>query len=335
MTKVKKSGIFRQVFSYMWSDPWFETLELDEKLLFVYLVTNSHSSISGIYEITKRVIAFETGIPEERVVEILQAMEVDGRVLYDDAESIVWVVNMRSYQCNNSPKQIKRAEDDVMLIPNCKVKELYLNYYYGEGFIEPQPPKPQPKAKQIVSPLVEANKATDFMEAIDVFTEVTGFTAFPSTSMESDIYRIGQIVKVHGAKAAEYLKPFWNEWNSRKYSKTNTAWLDWAIVGEASKSKKAEAANPVKKYSLPDDYVEDVEDVEEDDEQEVDTKWSMFIQQHVRDRRWQNLLEYKGMVDGKAVIHVPDVVMEEAQARFGKTLDTYYFGDVIMEGVPA
>lgn len=334
MSKEKRAGIFRQVFSYTWSDPWFESCEIDAKLLFLYLVTNGHSSLAGIYEISKRVMSFETGIPIERVTEILKEFDVDGRVLYDEVEPIVWVVNMRKYQVNASPKVLTRAENDVLLIPNCRVKELYIQYYYGtDAYIEPPP---QPKVKQIFSPLVEENKSVDFAEAIGVYANVTGNMAFPYQSMDADIYRIGKLISLHGDKTAEFLKPYWKEWIGRKYSRTNTAWLDWAIAGEIPRRKGNgnDTRTAAEKYKVPDEYENDIDDSEEDDTGE-DSRWGLFVQQYVPDRRWKNLLEYGGEVDGKVIINVPETALEEAHAIFGKTLSRYYMGKAYMKGIPA
>ena len=337
MAKDRKPGIYRAIFSYMWSDPWFEKLKQDEKLLFIYLVTNSHSSIAGLYEITKRVMAFETGISLTRIDEILKSLDADGRVMYDDDSTIVWVKNMHKYQVNTSPKQLKRAENDVMLVPNCRVKKLYIDYYYGaEAYVEPPP---QPKLKQVFSPFVEENKNVDFMEAIDVYSNVTGNMAFPQQSIDADIYRIGKLIGVHGDKTVEYLKPYWAEWTNRKYSKTNTAWLDWAIAGEIPR-RKGNNKPAVEKYKLPDNYDYELDEIDSEPEEtdnasKSDTRWETFVEQHIKDMRWRSLLKYGGETDGKVVIYAPEAELQKAQAIFGKTLERYYMGNVVIEGMPS
>lgn len=46
----------------MWNDTWVSQLELPRKLLFIYLLTNEHTNISGIYELPLKIIAAESGI---------------------------------------------------------------------------------------------------------------------------------------------------------------------------------------------------------------------------------------------------------------------------------
>ena len=72
----------------------------------------------------------------------------------------------------------------------------------------------------------------DAAQAQRIFMEVTNFTTFPSTSRKDDIERICSLYPVHLGNIANYLKPFWQEWTKRGYSKTYTAWLDWAVAGE-------------------------------------------------------------------------------------------------------
>ena len=42
-----------------WSDPYIQELPTPTKLLYLYLLTNEHTTIAGVYEITERTIVFE------------------------------------------------------------------------------------------------------------------------------------------------------------------------------------------------------------------------------------------------------------------------------------
>ena len=58
---------YRQIHMKIWKDAWFLDLEPDHKLLFIYLFSNERSSIAGIYELSKRIMAFETGLTSEKI----------------------------------------------------------------------------------------------------------------------------------------------------------------------------------------------------------------------------------------------------------------------------
>lgn len=72
----------RSVNTKFWEDPWVESLAPDEKLLFLYLITNSYANIAGIYEISMRRISFETGIELERVRKGLERLGKDKKAFF-------------------------------------------------------------------------------------------------------------------------------------------------------------------------------------------------------------------------------------------------------------
>lgn len=75
------------------------------------------------------------------------------------------------------------------------------------------------------------------ISAEHLFEQVTGFTAIPGAHREEDLGKLQSILTKHKARAPAYLAPYWQEWLKRRYRKTNTGWLDWAIVGEIPPTK--------------------------------------------------------------------------------------------------
>lgn len=76
------------------------------------------------------------------------------------------------------------------------------------------------------------------MQAERIFQEVTKLPTFPSERRDFAIDAICKIANQRGDTTSDYLKPFWEEWRSRKnkngrpYPKTSVSWLDWAIAGD-------------------------------------------------------------------------------------------------------
>ncbi len=63
---------YRSVQTRMWrEDDWFQDQPIDARLLFIYLFTNPSASVSGIYRLPLRTIIFESGLPAERVNELM------------------------------------------------------------------------------------------------------------------------------------------------------------------------------------------------------------------------------------------------------------------------
>jgi hypothetical protein len=118
---------YRQVHVHIWKDGWFLDLDPKHKLFFIYLFTNERASISGIYELSKRVMSFESGLSFGEIDDALQAFEQEGKAYYDDG--VVWVPNLRKYHESKSPKVVKFIEDDVSTLKDCKLKSIYCGKY--------------------------------------------------------------------------------------------------------------------------------------------------------------------------------------------------------------
>lgn len=74
----------RQISSYFWTDSFTETLDPIEKLLYLYLFTNNSSNLAGVYQLSIRTMASETGIDRDMVKKILKRFEKEKKLLYID-----------------------------------------------------------------------------------------------------------------------------------------------------------------------------------------------------------------------------------------------------------
>lgn len=118
---------YRQVHVHIWKDSWFLDLEPAHKLFFIYLFTNERASIAGIYELSKRVMAFESGLTFSEIDAAFEAFTAAQKAFYDDG--VVWVVNLRKYHETKSPKVQKCIADDISSIKSCKIKSMYIDRY--------------------------------------------------------------------------------------------------------------------------------------------------------------------------------------------------------------
>lgn len=85
-----------------WTDKWFRKLKPKQKVLFIYLWTNNHKNIAGLYEIDFEIIAFETGISLKEIGPLIDSLIP--KVLYDYDEGSVFVVNFIRKQFMRTPK---------------------------------------------------------------------------------------------------------------------------------------------------------------------------------------------------------------------------------------
>ncbi|HWV36405.1 MAG TPA: hypothetical protein VNZ55_12285 [Thermomicrobiales bacterium] len=82
-----------------WDDPWFADLEPAGKLVFLYLLTNRRSTAAGAFEITARAMAFETGLTDDHIRDVLSSF--GDRVVWWPEHQIIWVRNFYKHQYAN------------------------------------------------------------------------------------------------------------------------------------------------------------------------------------------------------------------------------------------
>ena len=89
----------RYVDTKFWDDNYIIEKDPVEKLLFLYLLTNTLTNIIGIYEISINRIAFDTGIDKDMVIKILERFEADDKTKYENG----WIAikNFTRHQLNN------------------------------------------------------------------------------------------------------------------------------------------------------------------------------------------------------------------------------------------
>lgn len=121
---------YRQIHTHIWKDEWFLDLEPAEKLLFVYLFSNDNTTLAGIYKISLKVIAFETGLDISFIKNCLDKFQDAGKAVYLDG--VMWVINLMRYNAaTNSPKVKACIIKELNAIPDCELKTRYLTSEIG------------------------------------------------------------------------------------------------------------------------------------------------------------------------------------------------------------
>lgn len=93
---------YRTIRMTFWTDPYIEGLPPEAKLLYVYLFTSPHTNNLGMLEISRRKIAFETGLDVSKVDECVDLFEQDGKALADGQK--IWLTRFIKHQTMTSPK---------------------------------------------------------------------------------------------------------------------------------------------------------------------------------------------------------------------------------------
>lgn len=96
---------YRTIRMSFWNDPFIEALEAREKLLYLYLFTCPHTNNLGVLEISRRKIAFETGLSVQEADEGIRRLEEAGKLMTDG--TLIWLVKFIKHQSSTSPKLIQ------------------------------------------------------------------------------------------------------------------------------------------------------------------------------------------------------------------------------------
>lgn len=91
----------RMIRDSFWTDSYVEKLSPDEKLIFIYLLTNPLANVAGVYEIRNKRIGFETGYDVEVIENILSRFERDKKILRHN-DWIVLVNHIKNQALNPS-----------------------------------------------------------------------------------------------------------------------------------------------------------------------------------------------------------------------------------------
>lgn len=118
----------RLINTSFWSDGYIQDLTPDEKLIFLYLLTNERTEICGAYEISKKTISFGTGLSKDTVSKTIDRLCSNNKINY--VEGWVWIKNFTKHQQKNPKVEmgIQRSQD---CIPEAISNRLYIDYDRG------------------------------------------------------------------------------------------------------------------------------------------------------------------------------------------------------------
>ncbi len=140
----------RYIKTRMWSDQWFRGLTPKAKLLFIYLLTNINTSLSGYYEIDPDIVLLQTGITQKEVPIILR--ELIGHV--DFIDGWVCLKNYAKHQnAANSPKVQALIDYDTKKVPKHVLDHSHSTFHsilHSESIDRvsiPYPPSPKKEEK--------------------------------------------------------------------------------------------------------------------------------------------------------------------------------------------
>ena len=115
----------RMVNTKFWDDTYISKLTKEEKLAFIYLLTNPLTNIAGVYEIQDRRIIFDTGLTDIELTAIKKKFDRDNKIIFENGW--VAIVNFIRHQKAN-PKVYKGILLALEGVPTTLIDRLSIDY---------------------------------------------------------------------------------------------------------------------------------------------------------------------------------------------------------------
>ncbi len=117
---------YRQIHTTFWGDPFVEDLDSEQKLFYIYLLTNSRTTQCGIYEITKKTISNELGYNDiKKVDELLNFFITNCKILYCEETKEIFLLNWIKYNWIDSKPVRGCIYKELQLVKNIEYIDRY------------------------------------------------------------------------------------------------------------------------------------------------------------------------------------------------------------------
>ena len=119
---------YRNIDIDFWQDEYILNLTTDEKLFYLYLLTNGKTTQIGVYSLVYKVIKFETGYENEQIDKCMEKLSQDEKIKYDIDTKEIYINNWYRYNyINKSPKVMNYLWKEWTQIKSFEFKKLVLN----------------------------------------------------------------------------------------------------------------------------------------------------------------------------------------------------------------
>lgn len=113
----------RIIHTRIWTDSFFESLSPQEKLLFIFFITNENIGLTGAYECTDRAIAYHTGLSSGEITKGKEKFKQN----FEFVDSWVYLKNAVKYQNYKSNEKLLKAYTKEFDSLPVKVQKLIKN----------------------------------------------------------------------------------------------------------------------------------------------------------------------------------------------------------------
>ena len=111
---------YRQVHISFWQDPFIEELEPMQKYFYLYLMTNSKTTQCGCFEISNKLIKYETGLSQDEIDSFIELFTENKKIVYSANTNEFLILNWLKHNSFKSPKVKSCIQKEIENIKNVK-----------------------------------------------------------------------------------------------------------------------------------------------------------------------------------------------------------------------
>ena len=174
-------AIYRQLHTTFWKDKRVGEWSKDQKLFFLYLLSNDYTTQCGVYEFNIRYARFELDMTTEEIKQHIDFLVSEGRIVFNEKSEELMIVNWLKYNSARSPKvapvidkelkEIKTLEFELEVIKKCielgypiktiKPKENTISVGYQYGMDTVTQPSPSSASTPSSTPTTASASTSD------------------------------------------------------------------------------------------------------------------------------------------------------------------------------
>ncbi|MBU3158345.1 DnaD domain protein [Clostridium frigoris] len=124
---------YRQLYTEFWTDAFVLELDSQEKLFYLYLLTNTKSTQCGIYELSPRLISLETGCDKVIVADLLKKFCDYNKILYSAQTNEIMVLNWIKYNVPNNSNVLACIKKEALKIKSKVLLKILYEKYEAAG----------------------------------------------------------------------------------------------------------------------------------------------------------------------------------------------------------
>jgi len=155
-------AVFRKIHVSFWSDAFVSELNDKSKLFYLYLLTNERTTQLGVYEITKKQMAYDLGYSIDTVSKLILELQNLGKIKFNDSTSEIGIKNWNRYNLNTSGKVVTLVNKEIAKIKDKKL----IDFIYSIDTVSIQYPQEEEEETKEITKAEEGEKEKDSPPAV-------------------------------------------------------------------------------------------------------------------------------------------------------------------------